>query len=206
MGTTTVTVKINGLEYNLKGREDEEYLKHVANYVEKKIQELTNMNRNLTMPAASALAAINIADELFKGNREYNELAAEYEIMEKENNRLNSQISELKEENERTLEEMNLLRDEHEVLNEKVETLSNSDVETFQAEIERLKEELILMESKARELIDENLRIKTEKRELKFSLQSSKYKLLDLEKKFGDSQVKLAVERQSRNALLRAKK
>lgn len=206
MGTTTVTVKINGLEYNLKGREDEEYLKHVANYVEKKIQELTNMNRNLTTPAASALAAINIADELFKGNREYNELAAEYEIIEKENSALKSEISELKEENQRAEEESNVLRVENESLSEKITSIDNSDMETLEAEIERLKEELILTESKARELIDENMRIKSEKRELKFNLQSSKYKLLDLEKKFGDSQVKLAVERQSRNALLRAKK
>lgn len=32
----TVTVTINGVEYNLKGHEDGEYLKKVAEYVEEK--------------------------------------------------------------------------------------------------------------------------------------------------------------------------
>ena len=67
---TSVHVTINGFEYNLKGKESEEYLKHVASFVEGKVQEIMSKNKSLTMVGAVTLAAVNIADESFKGNRE----------------------------------------------------------------------------------------------------------------------------------------
>ena len=39
-----VTVKINGIEYSLKGREDENYLKEVAEYVNSKMNEIKTKN------------------------------------------------------------------------------------------------------------------------------------------------------------------
>ena len=44
----TVTVTINGVEYNLKGHEDGEYLKKVAEYVEEKTQEMATKNNKLS--------------------------------------------------------------------------------------------------------------------------------------------------------------
>ena len=38
----TVTVKINGMEYNLKGKEDEKYLLEVADYVDGKFKEISS--------------------------------------------------------------------------------------------------------------------------------------------------------------------
>ncbi|MGL5245551.1 MAG: cell division protein ZapA, partial [Sarcina sp.] len=78
----TVIIKINGVEYNLKGEEDEEYLKHVANYVEGKIQDILEKNPRLPGPAASALTAVNVANELFKGNKEFNELLDSFKQIE----------------------------------------------------------------------------------------------------------------------------
>ena len=41
----TVTVIINGVEYNLRGKEDEKYLLDVAAYVDTKIKEISGTNK-----------------------------------------------------------------------------------------------------------------------------------------------------------------
>ena len=80
----TVTVTINGVEYNLKGHEDGEYLKKVAEYVEEKTQEMATKNNKLSALGVLSLSALNIADELFKGNDEYNQLIDYYEKVKSE--------------------------------------------------------------------------------------------------------------------------
>ena len=45
--------------------------------------------------------------------------------------------------------------------------------------------------------------LKQRNKEIKFQLQNSKYKVLDLEKKLIDIQVKLAYEKKQKNALLK---
>ena len=87
----TVTVRINGMEYNLKGKEDEAYLKQLASYVEEKLQEILNKNNKLSVSAASVLTAINLADDSFKSKKETNNflddnetLKAEIKVMNKE--------------------------------------------------------------------------------------------------------------------------
>ena len=62
----TVTVIINGIEYNLRGKEDERYLSEVAAYVDNKIREISGSNKKLNTSSAAVLTAVNIADELFK--------------------------------------------------------------------------------------------------------------------------------------------
>ncbi|WP_431021618.1 cell division protein ZapA, partial [Clostridium saudiense] len=44
----TVTVIINGVEYNLRGKEDEKYLLDVAAYVDTKIREISGSNKKLS--------------------------------------------------------------------------------------------------------------------------------------------------------------
>ena len=75
---SSVIVKINGIEYNLKGQEDEKYMKSVAEYVNTKIMELLDKNPKLNQPSATVLAAINISDELYKSDMEYEVLAEKY--------------------------------------------------------------------------------------------------------------------------------
>ena len=62
----TVTVKINGMEYNLKGKEDDEYLLKVSEYVDGKFKEVSSNNNKLSISSVAVLSALNIADELFK--------------------------------------------------------------------------------------------------------------------------------------------
>ena len=70
----TVTVNINGVEYNLRGKEDEKYLLDVAAYVDSKIREISVNNKKLSIGSAAVLTAVNIADELFKCDLEINDI------------------------------------------------------------------------------------------------------------------------------------
>ena len=123
---TSVHVTINGFEYNLKGKESEEYLKHVASFVEGKVQEIMSKNKSLTMVGAVTLAAVNIADESFKGNKEYNDILAELEEIERENKKLKEELEEVTEKYNKTnrnspeyLEEQR----KHELMKKELETL-----------------------------------------------------------------------------------
>jgi cell division protein ZapA (FtsZ GTPase activity inhibitor) len=65
----SVTVEIFGHEYKIKGDSDPEYMTQLAQYVDKKMREIAQGT-----PVGSArigiLAALNIADELFKERNE----------------------------------------------------------------------------------------------------------------------------------------
>ncbi|WP_055071126.1 cell division protein ZapA [Clostridium massiliamazoniense] len=93
----TVTVRINGMEYNLKGKEDEAYLKNIADYVEKKLQEILEKNKKLSISAASVLTAINLADEAFKSNKDYDELLSNFENLQIANKSLKEELRDIKE-------------------------------------------------------------------------------------------------------------
>jgi len=59
-------VNIYGTEYPIKGNTDVEYIKKVAQYVDSKMREV---NKNISIDSSlkvSILAALNIADELFR--------------------------------------------------------------------------------------------------------------------------------------------
>ena len=61
----TVTVTINGVEYNLKGHEDGEYLKKVAEYVEEKTQEMATKNNTLSALGVLSLSALTSLNKVF---------------------------------------------------------------------------------------------------------------------------------------------
>ncbi|MCS5695540.1 MULTISPECIES: cell division protein ZapA [Desulfofundulus] len=72
---TRVEVEIFGEYYILKGNEPEEYLRMLAQYVNKKIRQVITRNPRLGLSKAALLTALNIADELMKLQKEYDELA-----------------------------------------------------------------------------------------------------------------------------------
>ena len=96
-----VTVKINGIEYSLKGREDENYLKEVAEYVNSKMNEIKTKNPLLSTVDSGVLAALNIADELYKADIEIEEFKKKKESLEERNSGLREGIKELREENDK---------------------------------------------------------------------------------------------------------
>ncbi|MGL5576514.1 MAG: cell division protein ZapA, partial [Sarcina sp.] len=88
----TVTVRINGMEYNLKGKEDEKYLHHLASYVEDKLKEILRKNTKLSVSAASILTAINLADESFKDKKKLTELLETHEILKRANKSVQEEL------------------------------------------------------------------------------------------------------------------
>ena len=63
---TSVTVNIYGHEYTLKGEADSEYVQKVARFVDRKMKEVAENSTLASTTKVAILAAINIADELFR--------------------------------------------------------------------------------------------------------------------------------------------
>ena len=93
-----LTVKINGMEYALKGEEKEEYLLKIASYVDKKLKNITDINPRLDTTSAAVLTAVNTIDEMFKQKQAYEEVAKEKEEFEKSEIAFHEEIKNLKKE------------------------------------------------------------------------------------------------------------
>lgn len=163
----TVSVKINGLEYNLKGNEDEKYLLEVAGYVDSKIREIGANKKNLGSTSVAVLAAINIADQLHKCDQEVIELDKKRSSLEERHEVLKERIKELRSECELSLSD----KDKQIVsLNETI-TLANEKLVKY--------DELVNISKKydeAKDLIDDlNNKLKDEK-SLILSLQEERSK------------------------------
>jgi cell division protein ZapA len=74
MGSTEVYIL--GQKYTIKGDAPEEYIREIASYVDMKLKEVHSSLPNITPVKASILAALDIADELFK-------LKSEQEVLTK---------------------------------------------------------------------------------------------------------------------------
>ena len=62
----SVTVKIFGSEYTLKGGADSEYVEKVASFVDARMNEVARGSSVASTAKVAILAAVNIADELFR--------------------------------------------------------------------------------------------------------------------------------------------
>jgi len=63
---SVLKVKIYGTEYPIKGDSELEYIKQVAEYVDNKMREVNKIAPEISTLKVAILAALNIADELFK--------------------------------------------------------------------------------------------------------------------------------------------
>ncbi|MCI0496016.1 cell division protein ZapA [candidate division KSB1 bacterium] len=63
---SVLKVKIYGTEYPIKGDSELEYIKQVAEYVDLKMREVNKLAPEVSTLKVAILAALNIADELFK--------------------------------------------------------------------------------------------------------------------------------------------
>jgi cell division protein ZapA len=69
-----INVIIDGRNFTVVGADDEDYVKSLAHYVDKRIKNLATKNERLSQTMAATLAALNIADELFKTKEKLYEL------------------------------------------------------------------------------------------------------------------------------------
>ena len=157
----TVTVKINGMEYNLKGKEDDEYLLKVSEYVDGKFKDVSSNNNKLSISSVAVLSALNIADELFKCNKEVDDLLKKKDDLEERNKAL-EEINQVLDEKNQALEERNQILEERNqpleernlALKERMRQIKKEAEEIIKnknQEIASLKEMLYLMEQKSRE-------------------------------------------------------
>ncbi|MBN3345796.1 cell division protein ZapA [Clostridium botulinum] len=186
-----ITVKINGVEYNLKGEEQEDYLHKVARYVDKKIADILENNPKLSTSSASILTAINAIDEGLKKEEQIENLQLEIDKLKKVQHHQNLKVEEIR----------NLLAEEKEKNKDLEAQDVNDSIKEYKEKLEKLQVQMELMEKTAKKYMEENNKIKIQNKELKFQLQSSKYKVLDLEKKLMDSQLTLAKEKKKLNPL-----
>lgn len=221
-----VTIKINGVEYNLKGRENEEYLVKVANYVDSKVKDIQNSSKGLSSTAVATLASLNISDELFKADIEIESLLKKNTSLEERNNTLKERIKELKDSIEER--DFNNLRIIEELKSKIVELEENKNSEELKEElnikakeisdfretlelkeksyidqIEALNKEYKVLEEEYKKIKNNSEKFKVRYKENRFQLQNSKYKILDLEKKLLDTRVELAKEKKKKNALIK---
>ena len=66
MKDNLIRVKIFGMEYSLKGDEEQEYMEELSNYVDKKMKEITEHSALVSTAKVAVLAALRIADELYQ--------------------------------------------------------------------------------------------------------------------------------------------
>ena len=77
------TVRIAGKDYTMSGYDSEDYVRRVALYVDRKIQELS-MTTRMPMQDVSVLTAVLMADEMLKAQDENNRLRRELEQLRME--------------------------------------------------------------------------------------------------------------------------
>jgi cell division protein ZapA len=65
-----VNVKIFGQEFTIKGEDSPEYVEELAEFVDKKMREVASASSVITSHKVAILTAINIADELFRLQKE----------------------------------------------------------------------------------------------------------------------------------------
>ncbi|MEA4827118.1 MAG: cell division protein ZapA [Clostridium sp.] len=194
-----VTVKINGSEYNLKGDEKEEYLHKVAGYVDKKIADVLRKNNRLSISDASVLSALNIVDEKFKADDYIETLKGEVEEAKKAEKILQAQVEDLKR-HIKNLEEYNA------ELQSKLEsTKSGEYIKQVEEESKSLREELDILKETSKKYLKEKSDLRAENKELKFQVQSSKYKIMDLQNRLIENQIDLVKIKKKENPLLNLK-
>jgi cell division protein ZapA len=74
-----VEVNILGHDYTVKTDADTEYIQEIARYVDKKMGEIVRNTKTVSTLNTAILAALNIADDLFKEKEKREELITEVE-------------------------------------------------------------------------------------------------------------------------------
>lgn len=191
-----VTIKINGIEYNLKGDEREEYLHMVGSYVDKKIKNIMDNNEKLSTSAAAILTAINLGDDMFKSTSLCKELKGKGESLEKHDKDLIEQLESLK-------KQLSHLEDYNQELTIKCKNVEKTKyVKTLEQENIDMQQQLEALQDTSKTCSEENRKVKIQNKEMKFKLQSYKYKIIDSQNKLIEYQISLAKQKKINNPLL----
>ncbi|NLX64407.1 MAG: cell division protein ZapA [Clostridiaceae bacterium] len=105
-----VAVRIAGNEYVIIGSESPEYIQKIALFVDRKVTEITRKNHLLSTSMASVLAAINMADEMFRANEELKNTTSALSELKKKHQELLEEAQRIKAENAKLKERESQLR------------------------------------------------------------------------------------------------
>ena len=75
----TITVEIFGHEYRIKGEADPEYMTQIARFVDTRMREVSKGASAGSLAKIGILAALNIADELFRERGEKQKITDDIE-------------------------------------------------------------------------------------------------------------------------------
>ncbi|WP_291571985.1 cell division protein ZapA [Clostridium sp. UBA4548] len=150
-----ITVRINGMEYNLKAEENDAYLHMVARYVDKKISTLMENNPKISRPDATILAALNLGDESFKSREAYERLNENYKTLLNEQKSLISEIERLK----AALEGISMQKVD---LESKLSNSENLQQDSLKEELKSMSEQMDIMKAIVKEVQEENQKLKEE--------------------------------------------
>lgn len=190
-----LNVKINGIDYNLKGEENEEYLIKISSYVDKKVRAMLESNDKLSTTSAAVLCALNSADEMFK-------LDAKCKGFNLKINQIEKIEKESKNKMELSQKQFQNLEDSNTLLKQKIENMKNGKyIKKKDEEIGVNAKEAELMKENVQRGIDENAKLKFENKNHKLENQALNLKLMEIEQKFINSQVCLAKERKIKSPL-----
>lgn len=173
-----VTVKIQGIEYTLVGEESEEHIHQVGETVDDLLSGMLKSNRKLNISTAAILTACNLVDEKLK-------LQAQIDAFDEKELALVREMQAIK---SHTLELEAQLKDHEAAMAKSVEEESKH-LKSKDEEIKKLQTEMTLMQESVREYRDDNEQLSKLNKELKFELQSYKYKVLDLQNKLFENQL-----------------
>lgn len=101
----TTKVKIGGVEYVISSTAEEEYVRHVAYYVDKKLEELSKADKRLSTAMAAVLTSVNIADDYFRAREDGETLRGQLLSYADEAGALKTENQKLTMENKRLMEE-----------------------------------------------------------------------------------------------------
>ncbi|MDO4562452.1 MAG: cell division protein ZapA [Clostridia bacterium] len=107
---STAVVRINGADYTIVSTADEEYVRHVAYYVDKKMQELCKNDRRLSTAMAAVLTSVNIADDYFRSQSDNESLRAQLLKYAEEAGAMRSAVTRMESDVKRLTEENQSLR------------------------------------------------------------------------------------------------
>ena len=73
----SIKVSIFGRDYNIRGGSDSEYIRKLAAHVDSVMRDIADKTGSLSSGRVAILAALNIADEMFKERQQFSEFANE---------------------------------------------------------------------------------------------------------------------------------
>lgn len=200
-----ITVKINGMEYNLKGEENDEYLHMVAKFVDKRIRTLMENNSKLGSGDATILAALNMGDELLKNKESYERLSENYTKAANDNKVLTSELEQMRKQIE-SLENIN------KELKEQVENLSDNQDLRLKEEMQKIDSEMEVMTEVSNEIKSENekltmlnKKLAARNRELRSDICDKTRNIKELAKELDNKNEELIKEKLKKNPLLKIK-